>query len=75
VWSIDANGAKRLGGVNPDIADVSCDVAGLAAAYLGGTRWSELVAVGRARAHDDDALVTADLLFTPNRAPFCGSFF
>lgn len=75
VWQVDANGAKRLGGVNPTGADITADVASLAAAYLGGTRWSELVGVGRAQAASSDALEVADLLFATDRAPFCGSFF
>lgn len=75
VWSIDANGAKRLGGVNPESADLLTDVATLAATYLGGFRWSAFAGAGRIRVNDPAALPVADALFLTPEAPFCGSFF
>jgi len=75
VWSIDSNGAKRLGGANPDSADLATDIATLSATYLGGFRWSALAAVGRVQVNDPEALVAADALFVSPIAPFCGSHF
>ncbi|MFV0306736.1 MAG: enhanced intracellular survival protein Eis [Desertimonas sp.] len=75
VWSIDGNGAKRLGGVNPESADLLTDVATLAATYLGGFRWSALASAGRIRVNQPAALAVADALFLTPEAPFCGSFF
>lgn len=75
VWLLEPTGAKRLGGVNPDGADLSTDVATLAATYLGGIRWSALAAAGRVRSTSDAALAAADLLFLATPEPFCGSFF
>lgn len=75
VWMFDSAGAKRLGGVNPDSADLSTDVATLAATYLGGVRWSALAGAGRVQTTGDAALATADLLFLGSPEPFCGSFF
>ncbi len=75
VWSIDRNGAKRLGGVRADAADLATDVRTLAATYLGGFRWSALASVGRVQVHDPEATSRADTLFLSPVAPFCGSFF
>jgi predicted acetyltransferase len=75
VWSVDRNGAKRLGGVRAETADLATDVRTLAATYLGGVRWSALAAAGRVLVHDAEALPRADALFLSPIAPFCGSFF
>jgi len=75
VWSIDGNGAKRLGGVQSHAADLATDVRTLATTYLGGFRWSALAAAGRVEVHDPTALTRADTLFLSPDAPFCGSFF
>lgn len=75
VWSIDGNGAKHLGGVQSHAADLATDVRTLAAAYLGGFRWSALAAAGRVEVHEPAALPRADTLFLTSPAPFCGSFF
>lgn len=75
VWTIDRNGAKRLGGVRADAADLVTDIRTLGAAYLGGFRWSAFAAAGRVQVHDPEALAPADMLFLSPVAPFCGSFF
>ena len=75
VWLVESTGAKRLGGVNPDTADLATDVTTLAATYLGGFRWSTLAGAGRVRSSGPAVLATADLLFLATPAPFCGSFF
>ncbi|GAA3792043.1 GNAT family N-acetyltransferase [Amycolatopsis tucumanensis] len=54
---------------------LSADVATLAAAYLGGTRWRHLAAAGRVAVHDPDALRRADALFATPSAPFSGTVF
>ncbi|MCE0762212.1 GNAT family N-acetyltransferase [Pseudonocardia kujensis] len=59
-------------------ADLECDVAGLAMAYLGDRRPSELVASGWWTAHDGAAVGRADRLFAapgPGSVPWCGTFF
>ena len=74
-WAIEPDGAVRLGGVNPESADLITDVATLAAAYLGGFRWSALAGAGRVQVNTPCALALADVLFLTPELPFCGSFF
>ncbi|WP_031363258.1 GNAT family N-acetyltransferase [Caballeronia sordidicola] len=64
-------------GVVPSDAtpDVTADVAALAAAYLGGTRWWQLVQSGRAQARSASAVTALDQLFSTDAAPFCGTHF
>ncbi|MFG1924191.1 GNAT family N-acetyltransferase [Cryptosporangium sp. NPDC048952] len=64
------------GGAKPSTAapQLTVDVAGLGAVYLGGTSWRQLAAAGRVSG--DLALVpVADELFATESAPFCGTFF
>jgi predicted acetyltransferase len=56
-------------------ADLECDVAGLAMAYLGDRRPSELVASGWWTASDRAAVARADNLFATAEVPWCGTFF
>ncbi|GAA3566050.1 GNAT family N-acetyltransferase [Amycolatopsis ultiminotia] len=56
-------------------ADLGVDVATLAAAYLGGTRWRHLAAAGRVTVHDPDAVRRADELFATTALPFAGTVF
>ncbi|MFR9803375.1 GNAT family N-acetyltransferase [Pseudonocardia sp. RS010] len=56
-------------------ADLECDVAGLAMAYLSDRRPAELVASGWWTAHDRAAVARADRLFAAGEAPWCGTFF
>ncbi|HVV12633.1 GNAT family N-acetyltransferase [Amycolatopsis sp.] len=56
-------------------ADLNVDIATLAAAYLGGTRWRHLAAAGRVGVHDPDAIRRADALFTTAVLPFSGTVF
>lgn len=71
VWKIRADGAERVDG-RPDL---SCDVGGVSAAYLGGTSWRSLTATGRVTEHTPGASATADDLFASVPLPFCGTFF
>lgn len=56
-------------------AELECDVAGLALAYLGDRTPSELVAAGWWTAHDPAAVARADALFAVSTIPWCGTFF
>lgn len=69
-WTMSGDGATRTAAT----PDLSTDVAGLGAAYLGSTSWWELVASGRAEG-DADAVRRADALFAHRPLAFCGSFF
>lgn len=56
-------------------AELECDVAGLAMAYLGDQAPSRLAAAGWWRVYEPTALARADLLFATPVAPWCGTFF
>lgn len=58
-----------------DPADITVDVAALAAVYLGGSSWYELGLGGRAVEQRRGALAAADELFAPPSLPFSGTFF
>lgn len=55
--------------------DVVVDVATLAAAYLGGTRWRQLAAAGRVSIASPEALARLDTLFAVDAAPYAGTDF
>ncbi len=74
VWRIESKGAARHE-ADPSGADLATDVATLAAAYLGGTRWSLLAELGLVEERTPGSLALADTLFATPRTPFCGSFF
>ncbi len=73
VWSVSVSGAKRLG--DEAEADLVVGVGQLSAAYLGGTPWSALAAVGRLDVHNPAAVTLADALFAVPQAPYCCSHF
>lgn len=68
-------GIKTTGRASAATADVTVDVSTLAAAYLGGTRWRHLGAVGRVTTHRDGAVAELDRLFATTEAPFSGTVF
>ncbi|MDQ6883206.1 MAG: GNAT family N-acetyltransferase [Candidatus Dormibacteraeota bacterium] len=69
----DATGAEcRPTRADPDLA---LDVADLAAAYLGGTRFRLLHQAGRVRELSAGAVAQADAMFMTDRAPWCPSHF
>jgi predicted acetyltransferase len=74
VWRIETKGVTR-DEIDPARADLAASVAGLAATYLGGVRWSALAGVGRVDVRDPSAPARADALFLHAPAPYCGSFF
>jgi predicted acetyltransferase len=55
--------------------DIALDVADLGAAYLGGVSFSLLAQAGRVIELTPGALARADLLFSTDRAPYCGTPF
>jgi len=71
VWRVNGDGAVRV----VDEPDLHGDVAGVSAAYLGGTSWATLVATGRVSERTSGAAVRADDLFASIPLPFCGTFF
>ncbi len=71
VWTVTADGAKPSE-LAPDLA---VDIATLSAAYLGGTPWATLAAVGRVDVTTPSTVALADTLFATRPLPFCGSFF
>jgi hypothetical protein len=56
-------------------ADLTTDVAALAAVYLGGSTWQQLALAGRVRENRSGAIEDADNLFTTISAPFAGTYF
>lgn len=72
VFVISSDGAWRDDTAE---ADITADIVGLSAAYLGGTSWFAIVTTGRARASDAGAVTLADTLFRTTPGPFCGTFF
>ena len=69
---VSADGARRH---DEAAVDITTDIVGLSASYLGGTSWFAIEATGRARATAPDAISRADTLFRSTPAPFCGTFF
>jgi predicted acetyltransferase len=76
VYRIADGAAARVGPLGgPAQAQLECDVAGLAMAYLGDRRPSELVATGWWVAPDPTAVLRADAAFATDRVPWCGTYF
>ncbi|MEU6430710.1 GNAT family N-acetyltransferase [Microbispora sp. NPDC046973] len=80
-YLISAGGAVRTKGqadlpvAGLPAADLSVDVATLAAVYLGGSRWWQHARAGRVTVHSDGALETAEELFHTDASPFSGTLF
>jgi predicted acetyltransferase len=76
VYRIADGGAERVGPVGgPMRPELECDVAGLAMAYLGDRRPSDLVASGWWKAPETTAVPRADAAFATAGAPWCGTYF
>lgn len=71
VFEISPKGTERVTGKS----DATTDVATLAAAYLGGTRWRSLADVGRVEASVASAVDRLDGLFATGVLPFAGTVF
>ncbi|MDA8296586.1 MAG: GNAT family N-acetyltransferase [Actinomycetota bacterium] len=67
---VDASGQASVA-PSGEPADLVCDVAALAASYLGATSWWTLARAGAASAATPAALDRADLLFGTAEQPFC----
>ncbi len=68
-------GAERVGPLGSARAELECDVAALAVAYLGDRSPSTLAATGWWTVHDPAAVPRADALFATDVAPWCGTHF
>ncbi len=68
-------GAERVGPLGSARAELECDVAALAMAYLGDRSPSQLAATGWWTVHDPAAVPRADALFATDAAPWCGTHF
>lgn len=56
-------------------ADVTCDIATLSAAWLGGVRWSELATAGLVIEREAGALARADAMFASTPLPYPFTWF
>ncbi len=74
-WALDAgpDGASCQRSEEP--ADLSLGVGDLAAAYLGGTPFTDLVRAGRAREDRAGAALAASRLFASDPRPWAPTFF
>jgi predicted acetyltransferase len=70
-YRVSSAGVQRT----EEAPELTVDVAGLAAVYLGGTRWWQLAQAGRVRSHTENALAVADELFGTDRSPYAGTMF
>jgi predicted acetyltransferase len=79
VVEVTGAGRWRIGGGKVEAteadAELSTDVDGLSAAYLGSTSWWDLTATSRATAADGGAVRRADAVFANRPLAFCGTFF
>ena len=70
-WRVDAHGAFR----SHNEPDLIVGIETISAAYMGGTPWWTLHAVGQVREQRHGAVGDADILFASHPSPYCGSFF
>jgi predicted acetyltransferase len=75
VYRLGGGTAERVGPLRAVPADLECDVAALAMAYLGDRAPSALAAAGWWTVHDPAAPARADALFATDVAPWCGTHF
>lgn len=74
-WKLEVREGRATVTTTTAQPDLSLDIAELASTYLGALRFSDLDRAGLVRAADPGVLQTADVLFTPFRAPFCNTMF
>ncbi|MEX1172589.1 MAG: GNAT family N-acetyltransferase [Chloroflexota bacterium] len=74
-WEVAVRGGRASVTRTEAEADLALDVAALASTYLGAVRFGDLHRAGSVRVSNPDALQTADVLFTPFRAPSCNTMF
>ena len=75
VYRLGDGGGERVGPLGAVPAELECDVAALATAYLGDRTPSALAATGWWTVHDPAAVPRADALFATDVAPWCGTHF
>jgi predicted acetyltransferase len=75
VYELGGGTATRVGPLGAVRAQLECDVAALAPAYLGDRAPSVLAATGWWTVHDPAAVAHADALFATDVAPWCGTHF
>jgi predicted acetyltransferase len=66
-YEVSGEGCRRASGAR---ADLALGVEALGACYLGGNRFTTLVAAGRVEERTPGAAARADVLFAPGRAPW-----
>ena len=74
-WALRVEDGIPLVEPTDEAPDLSCEVADLAAAYLGGFSFAQLAAAARASEHAPGGIARADALFRTDRAPWCPRVF
>jgi predicted acetyltransferase len=69
-WQLSVDGGRGSVAPTPAAPDLELDIGTLAQTYLGGSRFVDLAVAGRVRECQPGALLRADALFTPPRAPY-----
>lgn len=75
VYRVGGGTAERVAPLGAVDAELECEVAALAMAYLGDRAPSTLAAAGWWIVHDPAALPRADALFATDVVPWCGTHF
>ena len=75
VYRLGGGTAERVAPLGAVAAELECDVAALAMAYLGDRSPSTLAATGWWTVRDPAALPRADALFASDTVPWCGTHF
>jgi predicted acetyltransferase len=71
----DGAECRRIAAGTSTHADLTLDISDLGSTYLGGVSFSTLARAGRVIEETPGALARADLLFSTDRAPYCGTPF
>jgi predicted acetyltransferase len=71
----DGAECRRIAAGTDTHADLTLDISDLGSTYLGGVSFSTLARAGRVIEETPGALARADLLFSTDRAPYCGTPF
>ena len=74
-WRLDTTGAAPAVERTEDDADIRLDMRDLAAMYLGGFRFAELLQAMRGEELTEGATVRLDKMFRTDRAPCCPEIF
>ena len=74
-WSLAVEAGVPFVEPATDSADIACEVADVAAAYLGGFSFAQLAAAARVNERAPGGIERADALFRTDRAPWCPRVF